>query len=85
MSMTSYTVLASTVRNVVELDENLNVDYSINWSFVDADAYASCANMFANSEAFYEAFDEIADAIMAERAEEAAAERQYDMYDGIEA
>tara|TARA_B110000503_G_scaffold133573_1_gene211315 strand:- start:5458 stop:5676 length:219 start_codon:yes stop_codon:yes gene_type:complete len=64
------------MRNAVEKAENLNEDYSINWNFVDADAYAECASFWKNNKMFYEAFDEIADAINAERTEESLAERQ---------
>ena len=74
-----YSALESTMRNAVEKTENLNEDYSINWNFVDADAYAECASTWKNSEMFYEAFDEIADMIVAERKEEAAAENQLDI------
>jgi len=74
-----YSALESTMRNAVEKTENLNEDYSINWNFVDADAYAECASTWKNSEMFYEAFDEIADMIVAERKEEAAAETQIEM------
>tara|TARA_B110000305_G_C18999768_1_gene429981 strand:+ start:285 stop:497 length:213 start_codon:yes stop_codon:yes gene_type:complete len=67
------------MRNAVEKAENINEDYSINWNFVDADAYAECAGTWKNSEMFYEAFDEIADSIKAERREEADAETQLEM------
>ena len=60
-----YSALESTMRNAVEKAENINEDYSINWNFVDADAYAECAGTWKNSEMFYEAFDEIADSIKA--------------------
>jgi len=64
------------IRNSVEKSENLNDDYSINWNFVDADAYAECRSFWKDDEQFYESFDEIADMIIAERKEEADAERQ---------
>jgi len=32
-------VLEATMRSAIELEENINEDGSINWSFVDADAY----------------------------------------------
>jgi hypothetical protein len=74
-----YSALESTMRNAVEKAENLNEDYSINWNFVDADAYAECAGFFKDPDDFYEAFNEIADTISEERTEEAAAETQLDM------
>jgi hypothetical protein len=64
------------IRDAVEKSANLNEDYSINWNFVDADAYAACRSFWKDDEEFYESFDEIADTIMAERSEEANAERQ---------
>jgi hypothetical protein len=64
------------IRNSVEKSENLNDDYSINWNFVDADAYAECRSFWKDDEQFYESFDEIVDMIIAERKEEADAERQ---------
>jgi hypothetical protein len=71
-----YSMLEIEIRNSVEKSENLNDDYSINWNFVDADAYAECRSFWKDDEQFYESFDEIADMIIAERKEEADAERQ---------
>jgi len=71
-----YSMLEIQMRNAVEESENLNADYSINWNFVDSDAYAECRSFWKDDEAFYESFDEIAGAILAERSEEANAERQ---------
>ena len=80
-----YSMLEIEMRDAVEKTQNLNENYSINWSFVDADAYAQCRSFWKDDNAFYEAFDEIADMIMSERSEEANAERQYEMFDGMEA
>ena len=74
-----YAMLEVEIRNAVELDENLNENGSINWNFVDADAYAECRSLFSTDEMFYEAFDEICGVIISERKEEAAAETQVDM------
>ena len=71
-----YSMLEIEIRNSVEKSENLNDDYSINWNFVDADAYAECRSFWKDDEQFYESFDEIVDMIIAERKEEADAERQ---------
>lgn len=73
----AYAKLQEAMINATNNNENLNADYSINWSFVDADAYAECFTMFADTAEFYTAFDEIADAIIADRAEEARAEAHY--------
>ena len=71
-----HSMLEIEIRNSVEKSENLNDDYSINWNFVDADAYAECRSFWKDDEQFYESFDEIVDMIIAERKEEADAERQ---------
>ncbi len=71
-----YAMLEIEIRDAVEKAENLNEDYSINWNFVDADAYAQCRSFWKDDEDFYESFNEIADMIIAERSEEANAERQ---------
>ena len=64
------------MRDAVNKDENLNENGTINWNFVDADAYAECRSFWKDDEAFYESFDEIANTIPAEWTEEANAERQ---------
>ena len=71
-----YSMLEIQMRDAVNKDENLNENGSINWSFVDADAYAECRSFWKDDEDFYESFDEIANTITAEWTEEANAERQ---------
>ena len=71
-----YSMLEIEIRDAVEKSENLNEDYSINWNFVDADAYAACRSFWKDDEQFYESFDEIVDMVISERKEEADAERQ---------
>ena len=71
-----YSMLEIQMRDAVNKDENLNENGSINWSFVDADAYAECRSFWKDDEDFYESFDEIANMITAEWTEEANAERQ---------
>jgi len=71
-----HAMLEIEIRDAVEKAENLNENGSINWSFVDADAYAECRSFWKDDEQFYESFNEIADMIIAERSEEANAERQ---------
>ena len=61
-----YSVLESTMRSAIDLDENKNKDGSINWNFVDADAYMDCKNLFRSDADFYEAFDDIGDKIQME-------------------
>ncbi|MDA9993217.1 hypothetical protein N9E09_00960 [bacterium] len=71
-----HSMLEIEIRDAVEKSENLNEDYSINWNFVDADAYAACRSFWKDDEQFYESFNEIVDMIISERKEEADAERQ---------
>ena len=60
-------LLESTMRTAIDLDENKKEDGSINWNFVDADAYMDCKNLFRSDADFYEAFDDIGDKIFAEQ------------------
>ena len=71
-----YSMLEIEIRDAVEKTQNLNDDCSINWNFVDADAYAACRSFWKDDEEFYDSFDEIVDMIITERKEEADAERQ---------
>ena len=70
------TQLAKAFNRAVTTAENIDTDGSINWNFVDADAYAECRSFWKDDEDFYESFNEIADMVIAERKEEADAERQ---------
>ena len=58
-----YSVLESTMRSAIDKDENKKEDGSINWNFVDADAYHACHNFFRNDADFYESFHDIAEKI----------------------
>ena len=80
-----YSMLEIAMRDAVNKDENLNENGSINWNFVDADAYAECRSFWKDDADFYESFDEIANMITAEWTEEANAERQFELFDGLEA
>ena len=71
------------MRDAVVKAENLNQDGTINWSFVDADAYAECRSFWKDDADFYESFDEIANTIIAEHVEEAAAEMQLELDLGV--
>ena len=62
-----YSVLESKMREAIDLDENKKEDGSINWNFVDADAYMDCSNLFRSDADFYEAFDDIGGKIQAEQ------------------
>lgn len=61
-----YSVLESTMRSAIDLDENKNKDGSVNWNFVDADSYMDCKNLFRSDADFYEAFDHIGNKIQQE-------------------
>jgi hypothetical protein len=54
------------MRSAIDKDENKKEDGSINWNFVDADAYAECKNLFRSDADFYDAFDDIGDKIQME-------------------
>ena len=72
--MSNYATLQESINTATFNKENWNADGSINWSFVDADAYADCFDMYADTEAFYNDFNEIVDVIIAEMREEARSE-----------
>lgn len=72
--MSNYATLRESINDATFNSENWNADRSINWSFVDADAFAECNKLFDGTEAFYEAFDEIVTNIRNEMREEAKAE-----------
>ena len=78
-----YSMLEVQMRDAVVKAENLNEDGTINWSFVDADAYAECRSFWKDDADFYESFDEIANTIIAEHVEEAAAEVQLELDLGV--
>ena len=78
-----YSMLEIQMRDAVVKAENLNEDGTINWSFVDADAYAECRSFWKDDADFYESFDEIANTIIAEHVEEAAAEVQLELDLGV--
>jgi hypothetical protein len=77
--MSNYAILTETINTATFNSENWNADGSINWSFVDADAYMDCKNLFRSDADFYEAFDEIVTALRAEMREEAKSEAQFEM------
>lgn len=78
-----YSMLEVQMRDAVVKAENLNEDGTINWNFVDADAYAECRSFWKDDADFYESFDEIANTIIAEHIEEAAAEVQLELDLGV--
>ena len=73
-----HSLLESYMREAVTNPENLQKDGSVNWNFVDSDCYMDCANLFKDSETFYESFNSIADTIIKER-ESASNEIQLEM------
>lgn len=58
-----HSLLESNMREAITLPENLQKDGSINWNFVDADAYHACHNFFRSDKDFYESFHDIAEKI----------------------
>jgi hypothetical protein len=67
------------MRSAIELDENKNEDGSINWNFVDADAYMDVHNLYRSNNDFYEAFNDIADKIESENAVESKEQLELDL------
>ena len=75
----NYATLNESIRTASFNADNWNADGSINWSFVDADAFDECNRLFDGTKAFYEAFDEIVNVIIAEMREEAESEARFEM------
>ena len=72
--MSNYATLQESINTATFNKENWNADGSINWSFVDADAFDECNKLFNGTKAFYEAFDEIVTNMRNEMREEARSE-----------
>ena len=49
-----HSLLESNMREAIANPDNQFKDGSINWNFVDADAYHACHNFFRNDADFYE-------------------------------
>ena len=77
--MSNYATLQDSITKATFDSDNWNADGSINWSFVDADAFDECNRLFGGTKAFYEAFDEIVNVIIAEMREEAESEARFEM------
>ena len=75
----NYATLQESINTATFDSDNWNADGSINWSFVDADAFAECNKLFDGTKAFYAAFDEIVNVIIAEMREEAESEARFEM------
>ena len=74
--MSNYATLQESINTATFNAENWNADGSINWSFVDADAFDECNKLFNGTKAFYEAFDEIVTNMRNEMREEAFSEAE---------
>ena len=77
--MSNYATLQDSITKATFDSDNWNADGSINWSFVDADAFDECNRLFDGTKAFYQAFDEIVNVIIAEMREEAESEARFEM------
>ena len=77
--MSNYATLQESINTATFDSDNWNADGSINWSFVDADAFDECNKLFDGTAAFYEAFDEIVTAIRVQMREEADSEARFEM------
>lgn len=60
-TMISYETVTAAMAKAVAMVENLNPDGSINWNFVDADAFMELAPNNWDVDKFYCLFDEIAE------------------------
>ncbi len=78
-NMSNYATLTESINNATFDSDNWNADGSINWSFVDADAFDECNKLFDGTAAFYEAFDEIVTALRIQMREEAESEARFEM------
>ena len=74
-----YSTLTESITKATFDSENWNTDGSINWSFVDSDAYHECFKLYSSVEGFYTDFNEIVNDIIAEMREEADAEARFEM------
>ena len=61
-----HSLLESNMREAVTLDENIQKDGSVNWSFVDADCFMDVGPYFKDQNDYMESFNEIAGQIEAE-------------------
>ena len=77
--MSNYATLQDSITTATFDSDNWNADGSINWSFVDADAFDECNKLFDGTKDFYAAFDEIVNVIIAEMREEAESEARFEM------
>ena len=75
----NYATLQESINTATFDSDNWNADGSINWSFVDADAFDECNKLFDGTAAFYEAFNEIVTAIRVQMREEADSEARFEM------
>ena len=77
--MSNYATLQESINTATFDSDIWNTDGSINWSFVDADAFDECNKLFDGTAAFYEAFNEIVTAIRVQMREEADSEARFEM------
>ena len=75
-----YSLVETEVREAVSKDENRNDDGSINWNYVDADCYMSGVNKyFKDDVAYYETWNDIADAIEKEEPVDTSVQLELDL------
>ena len=75
-----YSLVETEVREAVSKDENINADGSINWNYVDADCYMSGVNKyFKDDVAYYETWNDIADAIEKEQPIDTSVQLELDL------
>jgi hypothetical protein len=61
MSLITYEAVDAAMQNAIAMAENQNPDGSINWNFIDADAFLDLQPKHLDVDKFYCLFDEIAE------------------------
>tara|TARA_R100000951_G_C2569556_1_gene158275 strand:+ start:302 stop:499 length:198 start_codon:yes stop_codon:yes gene_type:complete len=61
MSLITYEAVDAAMQNAIAMAENQNPDGSINWNFIDADAFLNIQPKHLDVDKFYCLFEQIAE------------------------
>lgn len=61
MSLITYEAVDAAMQNAIAMAENQNPDGSINWNFIDADAFLDIQPKHLDVDKFYCLFEQIAE------------------------
>jgi hypothetical protein len=61
MSLITYEAVDAAMQNAIAMAENQNPDGSINWNFIDADAFLDLQPKHLDVDKFYCLFEQIAE------------------------